>query len=68
MSAAKALSALANQRFLRLGIGAGGAIVTERVLATAAGVDQSMYTWIAGTTAGGAAWGVIGKLLIWPIS
>jgi len=60
MSVAKALSALANQRFLRLGIGAGGAVVTERVLSTAAGVDESMYSWIAGTTAGGAVWGVIG--------
>ena len=64
MAAAKALSALANQRFLRFGIGAGGAVVTERVLSAAAGVDESMYSWIAGTTAGGAVWGVIGKLSV----
>ena len=52
---------LAKQPLLRFGVGAGTALVTERVLAAATGDDQSMYNYLAGTTVGGAAWGFVGE-------
>lgn len=61
--ASAAMHMLAKQPLLRFGVGAGTAVVTERTLSAMAGTDQSMYTWIAGTTAGGAAWGFVGACL-----
>ena len=59
--ASQAMAMLAKQPLLRFGVGAGTALVTERVLAAATGDDQSMYNYLAGTTVGGAAWGFVGE-------
>lgn len=60
-AAQQAMHALRRSPFLRFGVGAGTAVVTERALSTATGNPQALTHWLAGTTAGGSVFGFIGK-------